>query len=304
MPLPTTCGCGARFDADEALAGKETTCPECHEPVSVAPADAAPPLTSLLALSSAVLTLVGAFTVVGTAVAALLGVAGLVQISRSRGRLAGAGLATFGLVAGSALTVLTLFALSSGELLGLGSPTHLGMLAHEVKTTGPLEVVVAEKGFAMTRPSVSWGRAINDDVEDVIVGELLDDPDLLLVQPARYLFVEARVADDKVSLDRCADEVLNNLRAGRHDIPLLVRREVRPRVRETRQLPADGWAERRELVVDVQCGSQPWTMLVRLQKSAAGEFYITRAYTQRRRFSQVQPELRLVLDSFRLVDGK
>jgi hypothetical protein len=304
MPLPITCDCGARFDADEALAGKETTCPECHEPVSVAAADASPPLTSLLALSSAVLTLVGAFTVVGTAVAALLGLAGLVQIARSRGRLAGTGLATFGVVAGAALTVLTLFALSSGELLGLGSPTHLGLLAHEVNTTGPLEVVVAEKGFAVTRPSVSWGRAIGDDVEDVVVSELLDEPDLLLVQPARYLFVEVRVAANGTTLDRCADEVLNNLRAGRHDVPLFVRREVRPTVRETRQLPAEGWAERRELVVDVQCGSQPWTILVRLQKSADGEVYITRAYTQRRRFAHAQLELQQALDSFRLVDGK
>jgi hypothetical protein len=303
MPLPITCGCGARFDADEALAGKETTCPECQEPVSVAAADAAP-TTSLLALSSAVLTLVGAFTVVGTAVGALLGVAGLVQINRSRGRLAGGGLATFGVVAGAALTVLTLFALSSGELLGLGSPTHLSMLAHEVKTTGPLEVVVAEKGFAMTRPSVGWGRAINDEVEDIVVGELLDDPDLLLVQPARYLFVEARVADNGNSLDRCADEVLSNLRAGRHDVPSLLQREVRPTVRETRQLSAEGWAERRELVVDVRCGSQPWTVLVRLQKSASGDVYITRAYTQRRRFIHSELELRQALDSLRLVDGK
>jgi hypothetical protein len=303
MPLPITCGCGARFDADDSLAGKEATCPECHEPVSVA-ADAAPPLTSMLALSSAVLTLVGAFTVVGTAVAALLGLAGLVQITRSRGRLAGTGLATFGVIAGAALTALTLFALSSGELFGLGSPTHLGMLAREVNTTGPLEVVVAEKGFAMTRPSVSWGRAINDDVEDDVVSELLDDPDLLLVQPARYLFVEARVDDNGNSLDRCADEVVNALRAGRHDVPVFARREVRPTVRETRQLPAEGWSERRELVVDLHCGSQPWTMLVRLQKSADGDVYITRAYTQRRRFAHAQLELQQVLDSLRLVKGK
>jgi hypothetical protein len=303
MPLPVQCACGACFDADEALAGREVSCPDCQQPVAVPAAGAAPPRTSLLALFSAILALVGAFTVVGTVLAAVLGVAGLVQVSRNRDRLAGAGLATFGLVAGVALTALTLFALGSGELFGLGSPTHLGQLGSEVDTSGPMEVVVADKGFALTRPSRRWGRAHNDVVSDDIAGQFLDEPDLLLVNPSRYLFAEVRVADDGTTLDRCRDEVLANLTAGRGDVPGVGGRDVRPTVRETKQLPAEGWAERRELVVDVRYGSQTWTFLLRLQKTRAGAVFVTRGYTQRRRFVRAEPELRLVLDSFRALGG-
>jgi hypothetical protein len=300
MPVPITCGCGARFDADDALAGRETPCPECQEPVSV-PSERDPPRTSLLALGSAVLALVGAFTVVGTALAALLGLAGLLQIRRSRERLAGAGLATFGLVAGVILTFLTVFALSTGELFGLGSPTHLSQLSQDISTSGPLEIALPDKGFALTRPSASWGRARGDDVDDLIVSQLLDEPDLLLVQPARYLIVEARVADSGISLDRCRDELLSVLRVGRRDMPLAGPRDVQPTIRETRVLPAENWAERRELLVDVRCGSQPWTMLVRLQKTTDGDVFVTRAFTQRRRFAQAERELRLALDSLRVL---
>lgn len=304
MPVPITCSCGARFDADDALAGQEATCPECQAPVAVPGADRPPPLTSLLALASATLALVGAFTVVGSTLAAVLGVAALVSISRNRDRLAGTGLAAFGLIAGVAFTTLTLFALGSGELFGLGSLTHMSQLAEEVDTSGPLEVTVPEKGFAMTRPSAKWGRARNDSVDDNVAEQLFDDPDLLLVHPTRYLFVEARAADKLASLDRCREDVLTALITGHQDVPVFPPRNIRPTVRETKELPADGWAERRELVIDFRCGSQPWTMLLRLQKTAGGNVYITRGYTQRRRFARAEEELRRVLDSFRVLDGK
>jgi hypothetical protein len=304
MPLPITCACGARFDADEALAGREALCPECQQPVAVPAADREPPRTSLLALASATLALVGAFTILGTVVAAFLGLAGLISVSRNRDRVAGAGLATFGLVAGVAFTALTLFALSSGELYGLGSMANLQELGDEVDTSGPMEVVVAGKRFAITRPSSKWGRARQNTVSDVIANQLLDEPDLLLIQPSRYLFVEAKVADGGTSLDHCRDEVLAALISGHDDIPGFQVRNIKPTLRETKQLPADGWAERREFVIDVRCGAQPWTMLVRLQKSTGGTVYVTRAYTQRRRFAPAEAEMRRALDSFRALDGK
>ncbi len=301
MPLTITCPCGARFDSDEAPAGADATCPRCGAAVPVPSADRPPQRTSLLALASAILALVGAFTVVGTSLAAVLGLAGLVSIWRNRDRVAGAGLATFGLVAGLALTGLTVFALTSGELFGPGSLMRMGQLADEVDTSGPLEVVVGAKGFALTRPSQNWGRARHDWVSDNVVSQLLDDPDLLLVQPARYLFVDARTADDGLSLDRCRDEVLASLIAGRKELPVLGNRHIRPTIRETKELPAETWAERRELILDVRFGTQPWVFLVRLQKTPDGSVYVTRAYTQRRRFARAENELRKALDSFRVV---
>jgi hypothetical protein len=207
------------------------------------------------------------------------------------------------MVAGLALTGLTIFALSTNELFGLGSPTHMGQLSDEVDTSGPLEVKADDRGFALTRPSTRWGRATQNDVDDPIASQLLDEPDLLLVHPARYLFVEARAVDDDMSIDHRRDEILAALKAGHHEFPLMGIRNVRATVRDTKQLPAAGWDERREMLVDIHCGSQSWTMLLRLQKSANGMLYVTRGYTQRRRFLAAEAELRQVLDSFRLLDG-
>src|SRR5205085_2801140 len=81
---------------------------------------ALPVRTSALALCSAVLALATAFTVVGTLAAVGLGIAALVSIGRQRDKLAGHGLAVFGIVAGAALTALTLLALTTSELFGLG----------------------------------------------------------------------------------------------------------------------------------------------------------------------------------------
>ena len=183
MPVPITCACGAGFDAEDGLAGQATICPECQATVTV-PAAPPPLRTSLLALFSANLALVGAFTIVGTILAAILGLAGIIHITRNRDRVAGIGLATFGLVAGVILTGLTIFALSKEELYGLGSLTHLGQLSDEVDTTGPLDVPDINKRFTLTRPSARWGKARGNDVDDPIVAQLLDEPDLLLVHPA------------------------------------------------------------------------------------------------------------------------
>jgi hypothetical protein len=304
MPLPVTCACGAKFDAEEALAGKEMPCPDCQEPVSIPAVDRQPRRTSMLALWSAILALVGAFTVLGTLIASVLGLAGLIHVSRNRERIAGAGLATFGLVAGIVFTGLTLFALSSKELFGLGSPTRLGQLGDEVDVSGPLEVRVVDRGFSLTRPSVRWGKSLLNFVNDPIAGQLVDEPDLLLINPGRYLFVEARLEEGADSLDNCVPTLLAAMQTGNRELRALGNRNVRPTVRETKALPPAGWQERRELLVDVRCGSQAWTMLMRLQKSRNGEIYVTRAYTQRRRFAPAEAELREVLDSFHLLNER
>ena len=52
--------------------------------------------TSGYALASVILALVGAFTLIGSAVAVVFGVCGLISISRNRGRLTGSAYAVFG----------------------------------------------------------------------------------------------------------------------------------------------------------------------------------------------------------------
>src|SRR4051812_32084289 len=120
MSLSLTCACGARFELDDTFAGQEVHCPDCQQKLQ-APGLSGPASarrTSDWALASMVLALVGAFTVLGTVAAVLCGVVGLIRIGRDRDRVAGAGFALFGIVAGVIFTALTVFALVSGDLFG------------------------------------------------------------------------------------------------------------------------------------------------------------------------------------------
>src|SRR5260221_13020215 len=121
MSLSLTCDCGARFEVEDTLAGQTVACPDCQEPIK-APAAQRPPLrTSALALASVICALVGAFTIVGTIAAVILGVVAVVTITRHRDRLAGLGFAAFGIVAGVLFTGLTIFAFSNKGVLGMGN---------------------------------------------------------------------------------------------------------------------------------------------------------------------------------------
>src|SRR5262245_8864590 len=111
MALSLTCACGARFELEDTLAGQEVACPECQQPLKAPTLRTVPLRTSDYALASFILALIGAFTLVGTLAAVVLGVLGLVNVSRHRERVTGAGFAIFGIVAGSFFTVLTVTAL-------------------------------------------------------------------------------------------------------------------------------------------------------------------------------------------------
>jgi hypothetical protein len=316
MALSLTCDCGARFEVEDTLAGQEVSCPECQQPLKAPALQGQPVRTSALALASAVLALAGAFTVVGTLAAVVLGGAALVSIGRNRERLAGYGLALFGTLAGGALTALTLLALTTSELFGLGGWLREKAMADQIDTSGPLEVVSA-KGFAITRPSEKWGQAMANGLEDPILAPLHKNRDLLLVQPARNAFVDVRVDGTKrlLRLDQCREEVMQELRSvpesplldgEDEDVPrrrgLASRIESDPNSR--RPLPALEGVEGEEFVADVHRAGQGWRLLIRVYKKPAGPLYIVRAYTQRRSFRRVESELRQALDSFRLLPGR
>src|SRR5579872_7129048 len=108
MPLSLICACGARIELEDTLAGQEIACPECQQPLK-APAGAAhsqPVRTSGFALASLVLAVAGAFTIVGTLAAIVLGVVAVISIMRQRDRLAGLGYAIAGIVIGLIFTPL------------------------------------------------------------------------------------------------------------------------------------------------------------------------------------------------------
>src|SRR5947209_8046285 len=249
MALPLACPCGARFEVEETFAGQEVACPDCGAALRVPAPRRVPLRTSAYAVASVVVALVGAFTVFGSAAAVVLGMIALRGIRRSPGRLAGAGYALFGIVAGLVFTGLTLFAYSAFEVFGVGGQVREKMMGHQIDRAGPLEVVRARDGFAIPRPSRQWGVARPD-----LVKELDNDSDLMLVQPALDAFLDVTVADlANRTLEQYRDQVLDGFRgnaggpAANPGDPF--HRPTGLKVRKEHRLPAAGHVEGIEVLL-------------------------------------------------------
>ncbi len=305
MACTLSCPCGATFEVAESFAGQAVQCPECQAELRVPAVSRGPVRTSGWAIASLVLALIGAFTVLGTVVAVLCGLVALVSVGRSGGRLAGAGLAVFGIILGTLFTGLTLFAYSTGELFGVGDQVRLRMMAGRVDYGGPLEIVREREGFAITRPSEKWGLARPEYVHEL-------DPRaaVLLVNPARdaYLAVE-EVPNNGQTTDALRQEIVTEFRnlvkqgdEAQHRGQ--IRRVSDLRVRSSARVePRDG-CEVGEVLLDVREIGQALTYLIRVVKPPRGNrAYILRSWTYHRNYTQMEPELRRLMDSFRVVDG-
>src|SRR5260370_4798880 len=110
MTLAINCTCGAHLEVDDRFAGQTIQCPDCHKGLQAPSLTSPLQRTSGLALASLILALVGAFTVVGTIVAVVLGGLALRQIARQPDKLSGRRFALAGMGAGALLTAVSLFA--------------------------------------------------------------------------------------------------------------------------------------------------------------------------------------------------
>jgi hypothetical protein len=312
MPIALTCDCGARFDLDESLAGQKVSCPECQQPLEVRPAGATgPPRTSLLALASVVLALFGAFTVVGTAAAAALGVVALAQVRRRRGRLTGAGLALTGIVGGLLLTALTV-ALLLSDLVDVDGWVRERTMAGQVSTGGALEVLTRDGNVVVRRPSPEWGRVAGDRSDDPAVAELQKKRELLLANVRKHAFLDVAATGNFRDWSACEVQIHNDLLAVQKpllgddtDEPVAVG-AVTGRGNPKDLDPIDGW-DVREWTFTVRLGTGPtWRFLVRACQKAKGEdgnaapAYIIRGYAPARRFAAVEDDLKSAMQSVRL----
>jgi hypothetical protein len=318
MPLALTCDCGARFDLDDLLAGKEVPCPECGHAVQ-APARAAAPRTSLWALAAVVLALFGAFTLVGTLLAVVVGLCALLVIRRQPDRLRGTGLALGGIVAGLILSAISLAVLARPDVLPLGGWLRQRTLAGQVDSSGALEMISRSGDVLIDRPSRDWGRARNDQTDDPVVGELQKKLDLLLVNVRRHAYVDVfrDTGNTNLAFEQLRpllDEALNPPRA-----PLVGEAERRtnpwgqpiadvgpfpPRFKAGRDLESvDGYSVR-EWEVEQARGGQKWWFLVRVYKKprprVGDAVFVVRAYTPKRRQADNEEELRAVLNTLRI----
>ncbi len=310
MALSLICACGARFEVEDTLAGQDVSCPECQQALK-APALRQPTLrTSDLALASAVFALVGAFTLVGTVIAVILGSLALVRIRRT----------IFGIAGGSVFTLLTFLALSSSELFGLGGRLRSNMLADRVNTSGEL-THTDDSGFSITRPSREWGVAAVDDLGDPFVIALQGQPpnqrktDFLLVSMRRVLYVDVRSELRPVpNIDTIMEEAVAVVTTDRKvdpDEPRRARDNEANLFRilkvesdnSSKRLDVGEGVEAREKGVKVRfAAGQEWRMFVRVYYNGS-KLYVVRAYGPQKAMKFGADDVRKLLDSFTIGGG-
>ena len=297
MSLTLTCHCGARFEVEETFAGQELTCPQCQAPVKAPALAQGAVRTSYLAIASLVLSLVGAFTIVGTVVATLLGAIAIVRIQRHRHQLAGMGYAVAGILFGVVFTALLVFAVTTGEIFGIGEELRQRQLTGRVRDDPELEVVQkGAEGFSITRPSHDWAIAKDELKRDLKV----QDVALVLVHKRRDITVDIETLGQLFeSADRYADELLEGYRhQGRDDPEKILPKISDVKLRQKTTLANKNGAERVEMVVDMRVLGQPWTSLIRVVKSSEGHIFVISARAHVRVFKQSEDDVRRMMESF------
>jgi hypothetical protein len=304
MPFSLTCACGARLEIDDKFAGQQISCPDCQRPLETPSADQPVRRTSGLALASIVLALVGAFTIVGTVAAIVVGILALVQMIGCTDRVAGRGYALAGILIGAFMTAGTLFAVTSIELFGLTSMMSEAYWQGKLDFSGPMEIVRTREGFAITRPSAKWGllkqHGSDDHVRD----------DLLLVRPdedAVVLCIAEPVQKDW-GIEKCREIAEEMLRKGREGLFTQKSRSFTnsqpPPLKVDRPGPVNG-VEMVEMLINKKVGSEDKSFLVRVHKKRGDDtMFVVVAGTRRTLLTRIEPELREALNSFRILDAR
>jgi hypothetical protein len=210
MTIAITCSCSARLEVDERFSGQSITCPDCQKSLEVPTSSAPAERTSGLAIASLILALVGAFTILGTLAAILLGGLALVKIRQNPARLAGKRIAVGGMIVGGVLTLLSLFAYTSTELFGVDSAFRESQWLGKLEYPSDLEVVRRD-AFKIKRPSSSWGVYQPKGESNLALGETKF---LMLVHPSKaaYVLCMAEKVPSNLSFGECQDKGIQSFR--------------------------------------------------------------------------------------------
>jgi hypothetical protein len=305
MTLSLTCACGVHLEVDETFAGQTINCPDCQRPLQIPGPNQGPRTTSGLAIASLVLALAGAFTLVGTILAVVIGGLALVAIKNQGDRLAGRGFALAGIVLGLVLTGLSLFAYLSVELFGLDGLLHETQWAGKLDFDGPLEVVRPSDGFAISRPSPEWGVFKNPR----------RDPSPFTPEPPHQILLLANLRESAFiacwpvpvpegwTMEECRRKARDlfgtvDLASGdaRRRLPLAVDVEVE----SPKALPDRGELEGVEMVMVKRSRGQRKRFLVRVLRKKQDELmYLVVGGGRSQSFARLEEEIRRGLDSFR-----
>lgn len=311
MPFSLNCPCGAHLEVDDVFAGKSVNCPDCSLPLQVPTQHAAHVRTSGLALASLVLALVGAFTIIGTLAAVVLGILALVSMHAKPDRLTGRGYAVSGIALGVLLTAVTLVLFMSSELFGLSRLLTEAQWAAKLDYSGEDEIIRTKEGFAISRPSKSWGVYTKRQSDSPgKVDNLSTWDDLLFVWPSQdaHILCMIKPTDERNSIDRCRDDAVEEFKmvdaAGFYGREGLKRKYQKFESRTLEQQPAEDSIEIIETRIDKSLAGQDRTFLMRVIKQrGARSYFILIAGTRSKKFDGLEKELRKGLDSFRVLNA-
>jgi hypothetical protein len=318
MPLALTCDCGAHLEIDDKFAGQTITCPDCQRPLQAPALAPVPRRTSGLALSSLVLALVGAFTVVGTVIAVILGVVAIVQISLRPDRLAGRGYALAGIAVGVLMTAGTVFTLSSIELYGLTGIMSTADWSGKLEYPDGLDVVRKRADFKIKRPSDQWGVYKPPSAKDS--GDVNQSlaVDLLLVLPEEDAIILCYSLNDRKyrdwDIERCrlkvADEFRKQVRDGEQLVGPFSKSAQHGSVtlfdvHDIRRPPVKDGIETAEMQIDMRKGGEDKSFLIGVFKAEGDDrIFVVIAGCHRSKFARLQPQFREALKSFRILNAR
>ncbi len=288
------------------LAGQSVACPECQQALRAPSLQRPVVYTSGFALASFLLAVAGAFTVVGTIAAVVLGLIAVVRILRDREHVAGLGFAGFGIGLGLAFTAATVWAISTGELFGLAGAARRTQMAGQLEPADEkASLDIHESGFSLTRPTAKWLRAKKDFRYPLVQPLLRDDALLLLVQPELYAFLDVQAEANHQIGPAVEGFILDRLKQGEdEDASELSRITKATAVGTPKALPKEeGVRQANEMTAEVTLDGKRWTLLVRTFQMTSGRLFIVRAFTETMRFGGIKDELARALDSFKVTAG-
>jgi hypothetical protein len=309
MTLSLKCTCGVRLDVPENFAGQQITCPDCQHPVAVPRNDPALIRTSGLALTALTLALVGAFTVVGTVLAVVLGVAALIHIRRQPEAVTGQRYAIVAILLGFVLTAATVAAYTSADRLGWRNLFGRAQWAGKLDYDGPKTIKRATERYSIDRPNERWGvlkKSLHtpggqDNPDDRVNDDLL----LVNVEEDAHIVVFAPVPNDDTLeefLKSAAQKKLRDDDPFKLFGPNKTTAGAKLDVLSTRRPPPVGPLTFMEMVVDKSMNGQERRYLVRVvQKENDNMIYLIIAGARRRNFERVEPQLRQALDSLKVL---
>ena len=292
MTLSLTCTCGARLEIDEKFAGQTITCPDCQKPLRAPGRDQNQPVSGL-ALASLVLALAGAFTIVGSFIAVVLGFIGLREINSNPESVGGRSLAKAGIGLGIGLGFISLLGLLTPGFFGLAGLLREVEWAGKVDYAGALKV--AGKGFTLTRPSGTWGLLRKNPAAGSTAQE---DLVLVSVREDAYALASAIDLPRPEDMAKCQEDAVARLRSILTAV--LGPEGSAAKVTASKVLPAPEGKEKSEAIVEGMFAGRPRTFLVHVFKVQPDKIFVIAAGARSNRFERLQPLLEKIVESFTL----